>query len=76
MHPSFGIEFVCPSMKWEDVLRGPSQAAVLAHTDKVLNYRSIFGSTGVEVATGPAELEAVRRVSSDGHSFAERRAAA
>ena len=42
MHPSFGIEFTCPSTKWEDVLQGPSQAAVLAHTYKVLHYRTLF----------------------------------
>jgi hypothetical protein len=42
MHPSFGIEFTCPSTKWEDVIKGPSQAAVLAHTHKVLHYRSLF----------------------------------
>ena len=44
MHPSFGIEFTCSSTKWEDVMKGPSREAVLAHTYKVLHYRSLFGS--------------------------------
>ena len=61
MHPSFGIEFVCPSMKWEDVLRGPSQSAVLAHTHKVLNYRTIFAPAEIGGATGPRELDSMGR---------------
>jgi hypothetical protein len=44
MHPSFGIEFTCTSTKWEDVMKGPSREAVLAHSYKVLHYRSLFGS--------------------------------
>ena len=42
MHPSFGIEYQCPSLKWEDVMKGPSREAVLAHTFKVLHYRELF----------------------------------
>jgi len=30
-------------MKWEDVMKGPSREAVLAHTYKVLHYRELFG---------------------------------
>ena len=46
MHPSFGIEYQCPSLKWEDVMKGPSREAVLAHTYKVLHYRELFGPQG------------------------------
>jgi hypothetical protein len=46
MHPSFGIEYQCPSLKWEDVMKGPSREAVLAHTFKVLHYRELFGAQG------------------------------
>ena len=44
MHPSFGIEFTCSSTKWDEVMKGPSKEAVLAHSYKVLHYRSLFGS--------------------------------
>jgi hypothetical protein len=44
MHPSFGIEFICSSTKWDDIMKGPSREAVLAHSYKVLHYRSLFGS--------------------------------
>ena len=44
MHPSFGIEFTCSSTKWDDIMKGPSREAVLAHSYKVLHYRSLFGS--------------------------------
>ena len=44
MHPSFGIEFTCSSTKWDEVMKGPSREAVLAHSYKVLHYRSLFGS--------------------------------
>ena len=46
MHPSFGIEYQCSSLKWEDVMKGPSREAVLAHTFKVLHYRELFGAQG------------------------------
>ena len=46
MHPSFGIEYQCPSLKWKDVMKGPSREAVLAHTFKVLHYRELFGAQG------------------------------
>jgi len=42
MYPSFGIEFTCPSMEWKDVIKGPSRDAVLAHTYKILHYKSLF----------------------------------
>jgi len=42
MHPSFGIEHQCPSTRWADVIKGPPQEAVLAHTFKVLNYRALI----------------------------------
>ncbi len=44
MHPSFGIEYQCSSTKWEDVMKGPSREAVLAHTYKVLHYKELFGT--------------------------------
>jgi len=44
MHPSFGIEFTCSSTRWDDIMKGPSREAVLAHSYKVLHYRSLFGS--------------------------------
>ena len=62
MHPSFGIEFTCASTKWEDIMKGPSQAAVLAHTSKILHYRSHFAPAGIarpEGAATPAAMEAV-----------------
>ena len=46
MHPSFGIEYQAPSLKWADVIKGPSREAVLAHTFKVLHYRELFGASG------------------------------
>jgi hypothetical protein len=46
MHPSFGIEYRCSSFKWEDLMKGPSREAVLAHTFKVLHYRELFGAQG------------------------------
>jgi hypothetical protein len=49
MHPSFGIEYQCPSLKWEDVMKGPSREAVLAHTFKVLHYRELFGAPDATV---------------------------
>jgi hypothetical protein len=42
MHPSFGIEITCPPMEWKEMMNGPSLDAVLAHTYKVLHYRSLF----------------------------------
>jgi hypothetical protein len=50
MHPSFGIEYQCPSLKWEDVMKGPSREAVLAHSFKVLHYRELFGTQGEDHA--------------------------
>jgi hypothetical protein len=46
MHPSFGIEYKCPSLEWKDVMKGPSRDAVLAHTYKILHYRSLFDCSG------------------------------
>ena len=47
MHPSFGIEYICPSTRWVDILKGPSRTAVMAHTYKVLHYRSLSESDGL-----------------------------
>ena len=58
MHPSFGIEFTCSSTKWDDIMKGPSREAVLAHTYKVLHYRSLFGSG--EVAQRNADIQPSR----------------
>ena len=60
MHPSFGIEFTCSSTKWDDIMKGPSKEAVLAHSYKVLHYRSLFGSgeaTPHKVAIQPSRSE-------------------
>ena len=57
MHPSFGIEYLCPSFEWGDLMKGPSREAVLAHTYKVLNYRTLFGPRG----PGRAEIGTARR---------------
>jgi hypothetical protein len=46
MHPSFGIEFRCPSFEWNDLMKGPSRQAVLDHTHKFLHYRSLFDTGG------------------------------
>ena len=46
MHPSFGIEYKCPSLEWKDLMKGPSRDAVLAHTYKILHYRSLFDASG------------------------------
>jgi hypothetical protein len=58
MHPSFGIEFTCSSTRWDDIMKGPSREAVLAHTYKVLHYRSLFGSG--EVAQRNADIQPSR----------------
>ena len=42
MHPSFGIEITSPPRDWKEMMKGPSRDAVLAHTYKVLHYRSLF----------------------------------
>ena len=55
MHPSFGIEFTCSSTRWDDIMKGPSKEAVLAHSYKVLHYRSLFGSG--EVARRNADIQ-------------------
>jgi hypothetical protein len=47
MHPSFGIEYTCPSTKWEDIMKGPSRTAVMAHTYKILHYRSLSEAGGL-----------------------------
>ena len=46
MTPCFGIEYQCPSLKWIEVMKGPSRQAVLAHTYKVLHYRALFPTQG------------------------------
>ena len=71
MHPSFGIEYRCTSLKWSDVLKGPSREAVLAHTFKVLHYRTLFAAPGASTSSaetrddpgpvGPALEQAVDR---------------
>lgn len=64
MHPSFGIEYRCASLKWEDVMKGPSREAALAHTFKVLHYRTLFGPDGA-IAAGEdtcCDLEQTRAV--------------
>ncbi len=41
MHMSFGMECQPKSMKWEDLMRGPSLAEVGRHLNKVVNYNSL-----------------------------------
>ena len=36
----------CPSLEWKDLMKGPSRDAVLAHTYKILHYRSLFDTSG------------------------------
>jgi hypothetical protein len=57
MHPTFGIEYQCPSLKWADVMKGPSREAVLAHTFKVLHFRELFGAQNAT-----AQNDAARRL--------------
>jgi hypothetical protein len=76
MHPSFGIEFACTSTKWEDVMKGPSQAAVLAHTSKILHYRSLFASAGIARPADAATPAAMEPVSAPADRPAERFASA
>jgi hypothetical protein len=76
MHPSFGIEFTCASTKWEDIMKGPSQAAVLAHTSKILHYRSLFAPAGTAHPVGAAAPAAIEPVSPAADRPAERFASA
>jgi hypothetical protein len=76
MHPSFGIEFTCASTKWEDIMKGPSQAAVLAHTSKILHYRLLFAPAGAAHPVGAATLAAIDPVSPAAGRPAERFASA
>ena len=74
MHPSFGIEYQCPSLKWEDVMKGPSREAVLAHTFKVLHYRELFGAQGA--TAGDDARQGPKRVVPTFNHAADRYAAA
>jgi hypothetical protein len=38
MHNSFGMECRPRSMKWDDLMRGPSRAEVRRHVRKLANY--------------------------------------
>ena len=76
MHPSFGIEFTCASTKWEDIMKGPSQAAVLAHTSKILHYRSLFAPAGTAHPVGAAAPAAIEPVAPAADRPAERFASA
>ena len=51
MHPSFGMEYKCPSLEWKELMKGPSQEAVFAHLRKVLHYRSLFNPGGTLTAS-------------------------
>jgi len=75
MHPSFGIEYQCSSTKWEDVMKGPSREAVLAHTFKVLHYRELFGTLSA-TAQGEGNRSSVDKTAPAPESVTERYAAA
>jgi hypothetical protein len=70
MHPSFGIEYQCPSFLWEDVMKGPSREAVLAHSFKVLHYRTLFGQPGSAASIEGARLVSDRTAPSSEHEAA------
>jgi hypothetical protein len=46
MHWSFGIETYPTSLRWEDIMKGPSKAAVRAHTNKLAHYNELRVSEG------------------------------
>jgi hypothetical protein len=75
MHPSFGIEYQCSSTKWEDVMKGPSREAVLAHTYKVLHYRELFGTQSA-IAQGEDTWRSLEETAPAPKQVTERYAAA
>jgi hypothetical protein len=56
MHPSFGMEYKCPSLEWKELMKGPSQTAALAHLRKVLHYRSLFNAGGTLAAASSSPV--------------------
>ena len=44
MHRSFGMESRPRSMKWDDLVRGPSRAEVRRHVRKIANYLAVIAS--------------------------------
>jgi hypothetical protein len=42
MHRSFGMECRPRSLKWDDLMRGPSRADVRRHVRKIANYRTLM----------------------------------
>jgi hypothetical protein len=76
MNPSFGIEYTCTSTKWEDVMKGPSQAAVLAHTSKILHYRSLFAPGGAARPEGAVTSDGTKSLPATAGRSAERFASA
>ena len=57
MHRSFGIEYKCPSVEWKELMKGPSQQAVLAHLRKILHYRSLFTADGSFAGSSSAPVK-------------------
>lgn len=41
MHNSFGMETAPRSLRWNDLVKGPSVADVRAHTLKIGRYRQV-----------------------------------
>jgi hypothetical protein len=50
MYTSFGIEFCSNSTRWDDILKGPSTAASLAHVRKILRFKDQLGGPAAEAA--------------------------
>ena len=70
MHPSFGIEYQCPSTRWDDVMKGPSREAVLAHSFKVLHYRTLFEQSGAAPGAEGGRAASDRTASGSEHGAA------
>ncbi|WP_156917638.1 hypothetical protein [Salinarimonas rosea] len=39
MRTCIGIDYVCPSTRWEDVIKGPPAAVSRAHVRRLLAFR-------------------------------------
>jgi hypothetical protein len=79
MHWSFGIESCPPSMRWEDIIKGPSKEAVRAHVNKIGRYNELrTADGGALVRIDPLRLGPVAsgRVSDPGLSSGTHRKAA
>lgn len=53
MRTCIGIDYVCPSTRWEDVIKGPPAAISRAHVRRLLAFREPPADRRA-VADGPA----------------------